>query len=131
MDHSSFFIVRGVYVTKVLNAIHCVNIHIQLKGLTEGLDLFGPSPDPILPTACHLGIETLFVDLHRRRIRACRRRGGRGVFDGRCCSSPGGPSLSTNCCYKAHKVILVCGDVICKTGTDFLAMGEIAVNLIG
>lgn len=109
---------------------------ILLERLTTRLDLLRTTPHPILAALRHLGIKALLLLVGgRRRGRASGARGSRlrrrGRIFGRigCCSSRR-PSCTSRRCNEAHKVFGIVGDVVCEPDTDFLGVGEVAVQLV-
>lgn len=129
MNHSSFVIIRRVHITKMLNAVRCVDVHIKQEGLTEGLNFFSSSPDATLPALCHLAVEALFVVLRRRSVGGSGRTGG--VSDSGRSSPSRSSTFTTSGSDEGHEVILVCIHMIRKTGTNLLSVVEVTVDLVG
>lgn len=124
---------RRMHIPKSLYTVHSVHMNILLIRLTTRLNLLRTTPHAILSTLRHLVIEAILL---LEGGRGCRASGGRGAGLGGVFGSGGSspprsstdPSGSGN---EAHEVLGIVGDVICEAETDFLSVGEVAVELVG
>jgi hypothetical protein len=126
-----FFLIRGMDIAEVLNAIHGIDINVLLVRLAEGLDLFRTSPNAIFPRLCDFGIKAPLFILGSRRRRASRGGGTVRIPSRRRCRSPGRSTFSTNGGNEIHEIFFVGANVIRETNSNFVGVIKIPIELVG